>query len=657
MITKPPFRKLRGYAFDPSLSLKVDTAFINRLIYKIPWEDKLQPGPSGEYIEVMDYDPTVNKWYQPVDLNDEYILAQDGLDPSGSNPQFHQQMVYSVCMTTIRNFELALGRPILWRPHLTGPPEVEEVFTHRLRIYPHAFRDSNAYYSPQKKAILFGYFSARPAHLGIQMPNNLTFTCLSHDIIAHETTHAILDGLYPKFTDDTNLDILAFHEAFSDIVALFQHFTFPEVLKNQIAATRGDLAAQNLLGKLAQEFGTAIGSYGALRDAIGYIDPETKTWKPKVPDPDEYARTTKPHARGSILVSAVFDAFLTIYKLRVAELLRIATGGTGILPQGELHPDLVNRLADEAAKSASHVLRMCIRALDYCPPVDITFGDYLRAIITADLDLVADDNLDYRIAFIDAFRKRGIYPTGIKNLSVESLRYEKPDTGDLDELFEKITEFCQEFRGEIIYTTSRKEIFETTKRYIAGRYGEQENLLGIHRRLNLKFSESPTFERLTGLVFSQDHQRLGVKTSKAYNTQTASFSVHSLHLASRVGPDGTQSNQIILTLVQRAKIDIVKNANGKLEIKGNARGGKMLLAGGCTLIFDLDRLTLKYAIPKPILDVEALQGGTRRINEGRPLALYKHQGGKQAVQGAYQAYFGAPQRGDTGEPFAFLHTD
>jgi hypothetical protein len=123
------------------------------------------------------------------------------------------------------------------------------------------------------------------------------------------------------------------------------------------------------------------------------------------------------------LVAAVFEAFINIYKNRVADLVRIASDGTGILRQGELHPDLVCRLAVEAAKAADHVLKMCIRALDYCPPIDLTFGDYLRAIITADSDLVEDDNRDYRLVFIDAFRKRGIYPEGIRTLSVDSLRF------------------------------------------------------------------------------------------------------------------------------------------------------------------------------------------------------------------------------------------
>ena len=120
-----------------------------------------------------------------------------------------------------------------------------------------------------------------------------------------------------------------------------------------------------------------------------------------------------------------FDAFLAIYERRVADLNRIASNGTGILPQGELHPDLVNRLATEASKTAQHVLYMCIRAIDYCPPTDITFGEYLRAIITADCDLVSSDPYAYRLAFMEAFKKRGIYPQGINSLSIESLRYPK----------------------------------------------------------------------------------------------------------------------------------------------------------------------------------------------------------------------------------------
>ena len=85
LLTKPIFRKLRGYAFDPSLSLRVETAGINDIVYKVQWEE-LEPGPIGEYLEVIDYDPTVEKYYKPVDLQDSYVLAQDGISPSEGNP-------------------------------------------------------------------------------------------------------------------------------------------------------------------------------------------------------------------------------------------------------------------------------------------------------------------------------------------------------------------------------------------------------------------------------------------------------------------------------------------------------------------------------------------------------------------------------------------
>lgn len=113
---KPAHRRLRGYAFDPSLSQIIDTVDINNIVYKVLWEEPLDKGPVGEYIEVLDYDPTVEQFYSPVDLNDRYILASDGLAPSESNPQFHQQMVYAVAMVTIQNFEKALGRRIIWAP-------------------------------------------------------------------------------------------------------------------------------------------------------------------------------------------------------------------------------------------------------------------------------------------------------------------------------------------------------------------------------------------------------------------------------------------------------------------------------------------------------------------------------------------------------------
>ncbi|MDB5198719.1 MAG: hypothetical protein JWO92_682 [Chitinophagaceae bacterium] len=679
-MAKPANRKLRGYAFDPSLSLTMDTASFNQILYKVQWEDlqlteqeknkQLKDasyvpqgvGPTGEYIEVLDYDPTVDKFYEPVDLNDSYILAQDGLDPSESNPQFHQQMVYAVMMTTIKNFENALGRKVLWAPRRVADYSKYEEYVQRLRVYPHAFRDSNAYYSPLKKALLFGYFSSAPADETLSMPNALVFTCLSHDIIAHETTHAILDGMHRYYNESTNPDVLAFHEAFSDIVALFQHFTFPEVLKNQIAKTRGDLAEQSLLGQLAQQFGSAIGSYGSLRDAIGEIDEVTKKWKPKKPDADDYRNVMEPHKRGSILVSAVFEAFINIYKSRVSDLLRIASNGTGILPQGELHPDLVNRLAGEASKSASHVLTMCIRAIDYCPPVDITFGEYLRAIITADVDIVAEDRHDYRLAFIDAFRKRGIYAQGLKTLSVESLQYtRKPVVSpEVQTIFNGISDFLRDFRREVMYKNDREVIFNTSKTYIAGKYYDKNSLIdGLHHRIFV-LDNSTEFEKITGIVFNKNWESFGVRTSEAYKDKQKgpSIQIQNLRLVARVGPNGEQINQIVLSLVQRCGV-ILKDGmfNGHFvpdDTKALPAGG-CIFRGGCTMIFDLDTLALKYAISKPLIDI-AQWDTTPQIDKTRIENQYNYQNDANAMGvSEFQKYFSMGLSGNVSEPFALLH--
>lgn len=425
----PASRRVRVLAFDPSLSTRLETNAMNQLTLSLPWEDSLEPGPVGEYLEVIDYDPASQCFYEPVDLNSPYLLATDGLSPSESNPQFHQQMVYGVAMTTIRNFERALGRVVFWgdyRKKLDGPQKGKYVrqFVRRLRIYPHALRERNAYYSPEKKSVLFGYFPATTRDAN-SVPGTVVFTCLSHDIIAHEVTHALLDGVHPRFNEPTNPDVHAFHEAFADIVALFQHFSYPSVLAAQISKTRGNLETQNLLSQLAQQFGRATGRGSALRDALGGINEATGEWEPRKPDPRALSETFKPHDRGSILVAAVFRAFLLIYRARTADLFRIATGGTGVLPEGELHPDLTNRLANEAARCADRVLQMCIRAIDYCPPVDITFGDFLRAIVTADLDYSPSEEDGYRTVFTETFREWGIHPRGITSLGLDGFVWPK----------------------------------------------------------------------------------------------------------------------------------------------------------------------------------------------------------------------------------------
>lgn len=432
-VPPPPARRLRVFAFDPSAGARIDTVGINEATIELPWEELL-PGPIGRSVEVIDIDPASRCCYAPVELDHPHLLSTDGLRPSEANPRFHQQMAYAVAMKTIAHFERALGRVALWAPRVVRDEAGHrEEFVRRLRIYPHALRAANAFYSPDKKALLFGYFESPEVNPGDRtasnaLPGGQVFSCLSYDIVAHETTHALLDGLHRRFREPTNPDVLAFHEAFADLVALLQHFTMPEALRDQIRRTGGDLGRENMLGQLARQFGEATQGHGALRDAIGsFVQRNGRSeWKPHRPTRADYDRRKEPHALGAVLVAAVFDAFLQVYRQRGEDLVRLATQGTGILPRGDIPNALVNRLAQEAGKTAGHFLNMCIRALDYCPPVDITFGDYLRALITADRDLVPNDRRNYRVALVSAFRDRGIYPQDVRHLSVGSVVWEPP---------------------------------------------------------------------------------------------------------------------------------------------------------------------------------------------------------------------------------------
>ncbi len=422
---RPP-RNLRVYAFDPATGRK----FANRTTREVtitlpadmepPNEGRSMVGPSGRYFEVIDYDPSSRVFYKPIDLNDPEVWLGGGLPASPEDPQFHQQMVYAVAMNTVAVFEHALGRPMLWAPKTKKSRGLwVDEYVPQLRIYPHALREANAYYDPAKKALLFGYFRAAADSTGAP-PGTMVFTCLSHDVIVHETVHALLDGLHPRYAENANPDMRALHEAFADIVALFQLFSFPEVLEDQISKTHGDLKRQSLLGQLAQEFGQSIGRGHALRDFLGHVG-EDGEWTLRPATPDALRRAKGPHARGAVLVAAVFRAFLTIYETRVSDLFRIASHGSGVLRQGDLDPDLKKRLAAEAAQCARRVLRICIRAMDYTPPVNVDMGDYLRAILTADHDLFPKDEQGYRDAFIEAFTAWGILPEGMPIISETTL--------------------------------------------------------------------------------------------------------------------------------------------------------------------------------------------------------------------------------------------
>jgi len=108
----------------------------------------------------------------------------------------------------------------------------------------------------------------------------------------------------------------------------------------------------------------------------------------------------EPHRRGEILVAATLNAFLEVWVRRM-----------GPLGLDEGRNVDRGRVVEEGAAAANHLLTMAIRALDYAPPVDLQFSDYLSALLTADRQLYPDDRrYGYRKALLDWYRRYGIDP-------------------------------------------------------------------------------------------------------------------------------------------------------------------------------------------------------------------------------------------------------
>jgi hypothetical protein len=353
----------------------------------VPWED-LEDGPSGHRVQVIDYDANTRTMYAPVKLGDG-----DVPDPAAAavlgDPAFHACNVYALVMRTLTRFEFALGRRVPWG-----------FSAHQLKVVPHAFEEVNAFYSREAEALLFGYYRAE---------RGLVFTCLSHDVVVHETTHALVDGLRRKFMAPSSPDQAAFHEGFADVVALLSVFSLVDVLRFLIdrdpasgegpgglikrEAVAMDRLMNSVLLGLAEEMGPESGQAraNALRRSV-LIEPDVNILKRL-----EYLES---HRRGEVLVAAMMRAFLDVWTRRLASL--------GTKEGGYLDLD---RVLEEGATVAATLLTMSVRALDYTPPIHLEFGDFLSALLTADSEIRSDDSrYDLRATLLRSFASYGIVP-------------------------------------------------------------------------------------------------------------------------------------------------------------------------------------------------------------------------------------------------------
>lgn len=402
----PVHRTLRVFTQDPGVS-RFDGAVAD---LPVAWEP-LGPGPSGALFVVRDIFEPTGEIFSPIDLDARDAVAR-GVSPSTTDPRFAQQMTYAVAMTTYERFRMALGR----LPELA--PVVRRQHGGRLEIRPHFRREDNAYYTAEDGTLSFGFVQSTGKSAGRTQKGAFVFTALAHDIVAHETAHALLDGMRPHLLLPSNPDVDAFHEGFADLVALLMRFRYDAVVRRGLEESEQGNLDSRILTELAREWGRSDGSGRAALRQVLYRQgqPDDPLDKNDLYDPKK-----EHHDLGAVLVAAVFEAISRVFDRKTRTLRKIAAQAPGA------RDHLIELLTREARDLAGQFLNIIIRAIDYCPPMDLTFGEFLRAMVTADYVTVPEDPIGYREALVLAFRRYGITVPSVPDLSEDALLWRAPE--------------------------------------------------------------------------------------------------------------------------------------------------------------------------------------------------------------------------------------
>lgn len=302
----------------------------------------------------------ISRVKDPEKYQQEYA---DFIAKTVRNPYFHQLNVWAVVQRVLEFYEeeQALGRPVPWG--FDG---------NRLIVVPHAGYGENAFYDQNSKSLQFYYFGDQ------ESPG---FTCLSFDIIAHETGHAILDGIRPFYNQVSSVQTAAFHEFVGDLTAILLALFNRDIRQFVSQTTEGKLEDADVLANIAPEFGQEVQGRPYLRTAFNDLSMSA------VQD------SLSPHKVSQVLTGSMFD---------------ILTGIATKHLQKNLNSTRKITPAQALWWAADRFRRVALQPLDLCPPCDIQFIDYARAVIRNDLLTNSVDEQGYRQIMLDVFHQRGL---------------------------------------------------------------------------------------------------------------------------------------------------------------------------------------------------------------------------------------------------------
>ncbi len=354
-------------------------------------------GPTGPHSVVVDYNADLDVRFAPAILQANRSfrgLAGKSNEALLADFNFHQVNVWAIVERTLDLIEdqYVLGRAIPWA---TGQG--------RLILMPHAGYQENAFYDRSTGALHFFYFEGKDGRP--------VFTCLSHDIIAHELGHAVLDGLKPLYNEVCSPETAGFHEYFGDAMAMAASLGTRETA---LVVTRGGperLNPRNVVSAIASEFGAALRGLPDEAYLRGAWNNRKKS---------QLVGTFEEHDWSEILTGIYFDLLEYWYPRSKKYIERKEGKGTN---QGQREYRAMKALID----SASVVAGVMFRGLDYCPPVDLRYDEYARAVLRAqEVAFPVDDSGTYA-TLCKLFERRDIHVPRDETLERREVQFQLRD--------------------------------------------------------------------------------------------------------------------------------------------------------------------------------------------------------------------------------------
>jgi hypothetical protein len=258
---------------DPSVSeIGTRHAFLPGVVLAGPRDARIAPGEPG--IAAV----------EPNAFGD-FVTQPD-------TPQFDAVHTFAVVRQTLTMYQRALlaagiDMPLPWQWN-------SSVDTSPLRIYPYGLPNvMNAFYSRSQACLKFGDFIPSGA-------SERVYTCRSFDIVAHETAHAVLDGIKPRWLlADAPPQTGGLHEAFGDLTAIFLALSQLDQCEAVVAQTKARLHDKSFLSDIAEQFGMALGSATGLRNA----DNDLRLGE----------AGTQVHAISQVFTGAVYDVLADLF--------------------------------------------------------------------------------------------------------------------------------------------------------------------------------------------------------------------------------------------------------------------------------------------------------------------------------------------------------